>query len=86
MTWIILSGIRLASRTSRETRGIEVMPIKTLKHPLPAIVVIVDVALSLSAKADTVRTLSTERSESKGEHVLLSRVASGHPVIQREHR
>lgn len=59
---------------------------KTLKYPLPSIVVIVDVALSLSVKADTVRTLSTEHSESRGEHVLVSRVASGHPVIQGEHR
>jgi hypothetical protein len=60
------------------------MPMKTLKYLLPPIVVIVDVALSLSVKADTVRTLSTEHSESKGEHVLVSRVASGRPVIQRE--
>jgi hypothetical protein len=59
---------------------------KTLKYPLPTIVMILDVALSLSVKADTVRTLSTEHSESKGEHVLVSRVASGHPLIQREHR
>ena len=62
------------------------MPIKTLKYLLPTIVVIVDVALSLSGKADTVRTLSTEHSESKGEHVLVSRVASGPPVSQPEHR
>jgi hypothetical protein len=47
---------------------------------------IVDVALSLSVKADTVRTPSTEHSESKGAHVLVSRVASGLPVIQRDHR
>ena len=59
---------------------------KTLKYLLPPIVLIVDVALSRSAKADTVRTLSTEHSESNGEHVLVSRVASGHPVSQREHR
>jgi hypothetical protein len=61
------------------------MPIKTLKYPLPSIVVIVDVALSLSGKADTVSALSTEHSE-RSEHVLVSRVASGHPVIQGEHR
>jgi hypothetical protein len=59
---------------------------KTLKYFLPPTVVIVDVALSLSVKADTVRTPLTEHSESKGEHVFVSRVASGHPLIQREHR
>ena len=59
---------------------------KTLKYPLPAIVVIVDVALSLSVKADIARTLSTEHSESKGDHVLVSQVATGILLVEREHR
>ena len=61
-----------------------------MKYLLPPTVVIVDIALPLSVKADIVRPLSTENSESNsesdGEHFLLSQVGSGHPVIQREHR
>ena len=57
-----------------------------MKYLLPPTVVIVDIALPLSVKADIVRPLSTENSESDGEHFLLSQVGSGHPVIQREHR
>jgi len=59
---------------------------KALKYLRPATVLIVDVGVSLSVKADTVRTLSTEHSESKGDHVLVSPVATGILLVEREHR
>jgi hypothetical protein len=63
-----------------------VLPVKTLKYPLPSIAVTVDVALSLSVKADTVSALSTEHSESNGEHVPVSRVLAAILLVQHEHR
>ena len=75
MASVLLAG-RSGKRGALASR--EVMPYEKLKYLLPPIVMIVDVPLSFSVKADTVRALS--------EHVLVSRVASGGPVIQREHR
>jgi hypothetical protein len=79
----VLLTERLGIRGALAKRG---NAYEKLKYLLPPTLLIIDVAVSLSVKADAVRTLSTEHSESRGEHVLVSRVASGHPLIQREHR